>query len=133
MALYHGRKARVLASTTGSGTANVVVGLREWTYDRSVDTVETTSFGDTNKTYVQGLPDAKGTFSGFWSDSDTTIFTGSGSADGVKLYMYPDYTNAPTKYVYGPAWLSASLAAAVDGAVTIEASFVANGAWGSFV
>jgi hypothetical protein len=130
VARYHGRKAKVLISTSGAGTASELIGIRSWNYDRSVDTVEVTAFGDTNKRYVQGLPDATGSFDGFWEDTEGKVWSGVASSDGVKLYMYPDFTNAPTKYVYGPAWLSASIATAVDGAVTVSASFSANGDWG---
>jgi hypothetical protein len=130
MARYHGRRARVMMSTSGAGNASEVIALRTWNLDMAVDTVEVTSFGDVNKTYVQGLPDASGGFEGFWDNAESKIWTGVQSGDGVKLYMYPDFTNAPTKYVYGPAWVSASIETAVDGAVSISATFAANGAWG---
>lgn len=132
MARYHGKKGRVLMSTTGSGTAAAVSALNNWSLDASTDKEETTSFGDANKTYVQGLPDISGSFAGYFDDSDSTVFTGSGSSDGVKMYLYPDYTNAPTKYWYGPAWVDYSIETPVDGAVTISANFVANGSWGRF-
>jgi hypothetical protein len=131
VARYHGRRSRVLMSTTAAGAASEVIGIRSWSYSQEVDTVEVTAFGDTNKRYVQGLPDATGEFEGFWEDSEAKIWAAVASGDGVKIYMYPDHTNAPSKYVYGPAWLSASIETAVDGAVTISASFAANGAWGS--
>ena len=129
MAVYHGKSGRVMMSTTGTGTAVTVSSLTTWSVDQSTDTVETTAFGDTNKTYVQGLADVSGTFAGFFNDSDATLFSGSGSADGVKLYLYPS-TNALTKYWYGPAWISYSVNTGVSEAVAISANFVANGAWG---
>jgi hypothetical protein len=116
-------------STTGTGAAVSVANLTAWSIDQSTDTVETTSFGDTNKTYVQGLADVSGTFAGFFNDTDTTLFTGSGSADGVKIYLYVS-TDAPTKYWYGPAWVSYSANTGVSEATAISANFVANGAWG---
>jgi len=91
--------------------------------------VPTTSFGDLNKTYVQGLKDLKGTIEGFWNSAADTLFDAADSADGCKLYIYPS-SNAPTIYEYGPAWLDASLSIDVNGAVKISASFVANGSWG---
>ena len=129
MAVYHGKKGRVMMSTTGTGAAVAVANLTTWSIDSSTDTVEVTSFGDVNKTYVQGLPDLSGTFEGFWNDTDTTLFTGSTSADGVKLYLYPS-TDATTKYWYGPAWVSYSVNTGVGEAVAISANFSANGAWG---
>lgn len=129
MSVYHGKSGRVMMSTTGTGAAVAVASLTTWSVDASTDTVEVTAFGDTNKAYVQGLPDISGAFDGFFNDADSTLFTGSGSADGVKLYLYPS-TNALSKYWYGPAWVSYSVSTGVGEAVAISANFVANGAWG---
>lgn len=118
-----------MMSTSGTGPAVTVSKLTSWSVDSSTDTVEVTSFGDPNKTYVQGLPDISGAFDGFFDDTDQTVFTGSGSSDGVKLYLYPS-TDALTKYWYGPAWVSYSVNSGIGDAVAISANFVANGAWG---
>lgn len=128
MARYHGRKGSVYMSTTGSGDASPIT-LTQWSLDQSTDKVETTSFGDVNKTYVQGLPDLSGSFAGVWDSANDALFDGASSTDGVKLYLYPS-TDAPTIYWYGPAWVDATINVAVDGRVEISGSFVANGAWG---
>lgn len=131
MSRYHGKSGRLYMSTTGTGAAIPVASLSSWSIDLSTDKEETTSFGDPNKTYVQGLADISGDFEGFWDDSDSTVFTGAGSTDGVKLYLYPS-TNAATKYWYGPAWVDYSIEAPVDGPVSLSGSFVANGAWARY-
>ena len=118
-----------MMSTTGTGNAITVTALSAWELNKSTDKIEVTSFGDANKTYVQGLADIQGSFSGFWDDTDTTIFTGAASADGVKLYLYPS-TDALTKYHYGPAWVDAVMSVDVNGAVTVNGTFAANGSWG---
>jgi hypothetical protein len=105
-----------------------VVKLTEWTLNQSTDKIEVTGFGDTNKTYVQGLKDLQGTFSGFWDDTETKIFSGADSSDGVKLYLYPS-ADATTKYWYGTAWLDASITTNVGGAVEISGSFAAASSW----
>ena len=130
MAAYAGRKGVVYMSTTGTGSASVVIKLSQWTINRTTDKIEVTAFADTNKTYVQGLPDVQGTFSGFWDDTEGKLWTGAASSDGVKLYLYPS-SDAPTKYWYGPAWVDATMDTGVAAAVTISANFAANGAWGS--
>lgn len=94
----------------------------------AVDRVESTAFGDGNKTYVQGLPDVKGAFEGFWNDADTTLVTAGQSADGCKIYLYAS-TDASTKYAYGPAWVDVSIDTGVGEAVKIKGSFAANGTW----
>lgn len=129
MAKYHGQGGRVYLSTTGSGTAAQAVALSSWSLNMPTDRVETTSFEDTNKTYVQGKRDISGEFSGFWDSADDALFDGAESADGVKLYLYPS-KDAATVYFYGPAWLDASIECGVDAAVTVSGSFQANGAWG---
>ncbi len=129
MPAYHGKKSVIYMSTTGAGTAASVPFFAEWTLDRSVDTVEVTSFGDSNKVFVQGLPNCAGTFSGFFDSAQDTLFDASESSTPVKMYIYPS-SDASTIYHYGTAWVSASMAAGVSGAVTISGSFVAASSWG---
>jgi hypothetical protein len=129
MAVYHGKAGRLYLSTTAAGTASPVANLSAWELSLATDRVETTSFGDTNKTYVQGLRDVAVTFEGFWNDTDSTVFTASQSSDGCKAYLYPA-TTAATKYAYGPAWADVSMSTGVADAVKISGSLAANGAWG---
>ena len=129
MALYHGKKGRVMMSSTGTGDAATVAKLNSWSLDMSTDMVEVTAFGDTNKVYVKGLPDISGQLSGFFNDTDDTMYDGSQSADGVKLYLYPAEDNL-TKYWYGPAFVDFSITTGVSEAVAISGSFSAAGAWG---
>lgn len=129
MAKYHGSKGLVYMNT-GAGSASSFSGLTSWSLDRSTDAVEVTCFGDTNKTYVQGLPDVKGSFSGFWDDGTIdTLFNAAGSSTAVSFYLYPAST-AITKYEYGTAWVSASVDCSSDSAIKVSCDFVAAGAWG---
>lgn len=129
MSRYHGGKAIVMLSTTGSGVAATAISLSKWSLDKATDKVDVTAFGDLNKTYVQGLPDVKGTLSGWFDSADDALFDGSESADGVKLYLYPS-SLCQTIYHYGTAWLDASIDVDAKGAVSISGSFVAAGSWG---
>jgi hypothetical protein len=129
MAAYHGKSGVVYLSTTGSGNASQVIKLTEWSANMATDRVEVTAFGDTNKTYVQGLRDVTVTFNGVWDDTESKLFTGSTSTDGVKAYLYPS-ANAVSKYIYGPFWLDASIAVGVAAAVTVSGSMAANGSVG---
>ena len=129
MPAYHGRKGVVYMSTSGSGTAVNIVYLSEWALNMATDKVETTAFGDANKTYVQGLKDVSGTLSGYFDSATDQLFDAADSADGVKVYLYPS-ADAPTIYFYGPAWVDASISVPVSGAVTISGTIAANGSWG---
>ena len=129
MARYHGGKGVLYLSTTGTGAAVASVALSQWSIDKATDKVDVTAFGDANKTYVQGLPDIKGSISGWFDDTNDALFDGSESPDGIKLYLYPS-SDAPTVYHYGPAWLDASIDVPVSGAISIKGNFVAKSAWG---
>lgn len=109
----------------------MVASLTDWSIAMKTDRAETTAFGDTNKTYVQGLPDVSGTFAGFFNDVDTTLASARASADGTKLYLYPsiNIAQASGKYCYGPAWVDVNIDSSVSGAIKISGSFAANGAW----
>ena len=129
MARYHGRTGVVYMSPDGTGAAVAVAHLTEWSLNMAADTVEVTSFDDSNKSYVMGFKDASGALSGVWDDTSDAIYDGAGSSDGVKFYLYPA-SAAPTKYFYGPAWVDFSISTSSSAAVTVSGNFVANGAWG---
>ena len=125
---YHSKDAVVYMSSSGSTEASEVLGCTEWTLDMSTDTVEVTAFGDSNKQYVQGLPDISGTLAGVLRDDETKWAAAQGSADGVKLYLY--FTRQTTaRYAYGTAWFSLSFNNSSTDANRITGNFVAKGAW----
>jgi hypothetical protein len=70
----------------------------------------------------------RGTFGGFWDDTETKIFAAAASSAAVPMYLYPSQ-DALTKYGYGLTWLDASLECPVNDAVKITSSFVAGGSW----
>ena len=123
---YHGKTSIVYVSTSGAGAVALVGALREFTLDNSMDRVDTTEFGATNRTSVVGFPAASGTFTGFWASDDTTMRQASQSADGCVVALYPS-RNAMSKYFGGPAWVDMSLSSTVDGAVTTTYNWSSNG------
>lgn len=129
MARYAGRNGVIYISSSGSGTAAAVLGGASWSLDMSTDKLETTAFGDSNKTYVQGLRDLQLQFEARYDDTETKIFAAAQSSDGCKVYLYPAST-APSKYAYGVAWLDASIAVDVNGVVTISGKGAAASSWG---
>lgn len=129
MSAHSGRTGVVYIAIEGStGVATNAIKLNAWTINRATDKFEVTSFGDANKTYVQGLPDVQGTISGFWDDTETKPFGAAASSTAAKLYLYPDST-VPTKYAYGTAWVDASIETPVNGPVTLSMNFAAQGSW----
>lgn len=126
---YAGRKGRVYLAADGSSEAAPVATLNHWTIDMTTDTIDVSAFGDSNKQYVQGLFDVKGTLSGFWNDADSALFSARSSASAVKMYLYPSL-DAVTKYAYGTVWLSITMDTAVADAVKVDGTWVAGGDWG---
>lgn len=118
-------------STTSGGNA-INLTMAAWSANFNTEKIDVTSFRDANMVKVAGIPDAAGDFSGFWDNSETTLFTASRSTTGVKAYFYPDITNNPNSYVYGPVWVDFSIAVAVSGAVTISGNWSANGEVGVY-
>ena len=123
---YHGKSGLVYMSTTGTGAPVLVGAIRAFTIDNTVDDVDTTEFGATNRTSVIGFPGSRGTLEGFWATDDTTLRTASQSPDGTNLAIYPS-SNAMTKYFGGPAWVDMSIRSAVDAAVTTTGNWRARG------
>ena len=121
-----GRKGRIYAdiSTDGTGNAVPIVNLNSWSLNRTTDKVEVTSFGDTSKTYVVGLPDAQGDFAGFW-DTDGTQYRLSEAIDGGRKFYQYVTTDATTKYFFGKAHFDVSVSETVAGAAEVSGSWAA--------
>jgi hypothetical protein len=123
----HGKEGIVAMKLTSGGAYVAIGNISEWTLNMATDKVETTSLGDSNKRYVVGLKDLSGSFTAFWDRLTDVIFDGADSPIGCYLAFWPSATSAQSWE--GPAWLDASVKGGVSSAVTIDATFVANGAW----
>ena len=126
MSVYHGRDAAIYISTTAAGVAGPLLTMTAWTMDRSTARVDVTNFDSTNQEELQGWPALRGTFEGFWNDSETKLFAASTSPNGVNMYLYPT-KRAPSKYVSCTAWLDASIETRVDGVTRVRGTYSAYG------
>lgn len=126
MARIHGRRGRVYLALASGGTAEPVAFLNSWSISFATEKIDTTTFGDDNKVYVAGLPDASGDFAGFYDDA--TVQTYTAATDGIarKFYLYPSTLNA--QYWFGTILPDMSVNGAVSGAVAISASWNAASA-----
>jgi hypothetical protein len=117
----------VYLALASGGTAEPVADLTSWSINFSTDKVDVTCFGDGNKVYVAGLPDASGDFAGFYDDA--TVQTYTAAVDGVarKFYLYPN-TLTSGQYWWGTVLPDFSGSGAVSGAVEIKASWNAASA-----
>lgn len=128
MARYHGRGGVVYLGTAGGAVPSTVATLSSWTMDMSADKAEVTGFGDTNKQYMQGLPDMVGTISGFWDDTDDNLYDASRSTGPVSMYLYPT-SLATAKMWSGTAWVDFSIECPVDGPITMSGDWAAASDW----
>jgi hypothetical protein len=123
----HGKEG-IVAMKLLPGDPYVAIGnISDYTLNMATDKVETTSLGDANKRYVVGLKDLSGSFTAFWDRLTDAIFDAADAVAGCYLAFYPSSGSA--QGWEGPAWLDASIKGGVTSAVTIDATFVANGAW----
>lgn len=128
MARIHGRHGRLYVGLTASvSAAEPVTFLSNWSLDQSVDNVDVTAFGDGNKVYVGGLPDASGSFSGFFDNATDQVYDAAADGDARRFYLYPDARVGTTgPYWYGTALFDFSVQGAVDGAVQVSGDWAAT-------
>ena len=122
-----GRRGRIYIDTSvdGTGAAKPIANLNSWSLNRTTDKIETTSFGDTSKVYVVGLPDAQGDFAGFW-DTDGDQYKVSQAIDGGrKFYCYVNNVDNASQYFFGRAHFDVSVSQTVAGAVEVSGSWAA--------
>ena len=124
MARIAGRNGRLYMNLTSGGTAEPVTFLNNWSLNFATEKIDVTAFGDTSMIYVSGLPDAQGTYAGFYDDATVQMY--AAATDGVarKFYLYPSTTNN-AQYWFGTGIFDTNIDATVDGAVAISGSFAA--------
>lgn len=127
-ARYHGKGGVVYLGTAGGAVPSTVATLSSWTIDMSTDKAEVTGFGDTNKIYVQSLPDMVGTISGFFDDTDDNLYDASRSTGPVSMYLYPTQ-NAVAKKFSGTAWTDFSIECPLSGPITVSGDWAAASSW----
>lgn len=102
---------------TSGGTAEPIAFVKSYSFNAATDKADVTAFGDTNKVYVAGLPDASGQFA-FWYD-DATVQTYTAAVDGLarRFYLYTDIVNTPGQYFWGTILPDFAIQGAIDGGV----------------
>lgn len=126
----HGRNGVVYFGITQTGgasdTAVPVAFLSDWTVNKVTDKVDVTAMGDSNKTYVAGLPDASGDFNGWYDYFTPQTYKAAGDGIPRNFYLYPN-SNNPTDYFYGIILADFSAAGGVSAAVSVKSTWNAAG------
>lgn len=128
MARVAGRQGQLYVQLDQAQASNLLY-IQNWSLNANVDKFEVTAFGDTTKTYVAGLPDAQGSFSGFFDDTATTgsayLFSVASAGIAKKVYLYPTTPATTGPYFFGTAFLDFSVTTDVGGATQISGTFAA--------
>lgn len=121
----HGRRGRLYVGITSSASsAEPVANLNGWSVDFSTDDVEVTCYGDSNKVYVSGLPDASGTFKGFFDSGSAQLYTAASDGDARRFYLYPSNANTG-QFWSGTAIFDFSVESDVGDAVKVSGNWKA--------
>ena len=106
MARVHGRFGRIyIGIANDTASAEPLPFTATWSVAFSTDNAEVTALGDTTKTYVAGLPDATGSFSGFLDTATAQTYTAASDGLARRFYLYPS-----TPSTAGPYWFGTVLA-----------------------
>lgn len=125
----HGSLGLVRMDPAGGGNLVTVASLNKWDLDIARDQVKVTCFGDTNQIYVNGLPDIKGSYGGFYDPEDgLVIFDVIFGTVKPALELIPSSLTPGVKFG-GRANLSGKISVDSAGAITIGGSITAAGSW----
>lgn len=124
MGRIHGRRGRIYVAVAAGAEASPLPFIANWSMSNVTDRSEVTAMEDDNKTYVAGLPDASGEFSGFYDDSTAQTYTAATDGVARKFYLYPNRL-APTTYWFGTILPDFSVNAGTDGPAAITSTWAA--------
>jgi hypothetical protein len=131
----HGKNGAIFIAAQGGAKVKVAA-KTEWSLNLNRDFVDSTTFGNTNKTYLVGLKDISGTYAGLLDLSGDLLVNAADSGE-MYVYLYADdtvnnSTNAPIIVAYGPGFLDASLTASNTDAIKVTGNFRAADNWEVF-
>lgn len=129
MAFKHGKSAVFKVDNAGGTLTDISVYLNEITHPRSIETGETTSFGNSAKTYLVGLTDSTVSIKGTW---DSVVDTHLAAVIGQEASLTYEYgptgsTVGSIKYT-GECYLTSfETTSPVADVVTFSAEFQVTG------
>ena len=123
MARSHGRNGQVYLGATSGAAASPVAFQASWSINMNVDKQDVTAFGDGNKVYVAGLPDASGDFSGFMDDATSQTYIAATDGLARNFYLYPNVTSDPNIYWFGTVLPDFTVDGAIGAAVTVKSAW----------
>ena len=106
--------------------ANGILEIRSYSIEESADTLETSTMGDTARTYVPSLTTFTGSVDVYWDETDTNGQGALSIGAAVTLNVYPEGDSSTDTYYTGSAIVTGvTRTASFDGLV--EASITLQG------
>lgn len=124
MARIAGRRGRIYIAIASGAAASPLPFIATWAINFVTDKFEVTTLDDTTKVYVSGLPDASGTFAGFYDDATAQTYTAATDGVARNLYLYPSLATVG-QYWFGTVLPDFSVDGDVGGSVKVSASWAA--------
>jgi hypothetical protein len=117
----------VYIGLTFGASAQPAAFLSDWTVNMTTQKVDVTALGDSNVTYVAGLPNADGDFTGFYDTATAQTYAAAQDGLARTFYLYPSLINsvAPEQYFFGTILADFTVAGGVSSAVTMKSSWSA--------
>jgi hypothetical protein len=126
----HGKSTVFKVDNSGGSLTDISNTLTDVSFPRSVDTAETSAFGDSAKTYIVGLSDATVSVSGnFDATVDAHLAGVLGQAATLSFEYGPEGSTSPqVKYTGECILTSYEKSGAIGDVVTYSAEFQVTGA-----
>ena len=126
----HGKNGAIYLVNAKGGAGALKVSVKtDWTLNLNRDYVDVTTFGDINKTYLAGLKDVSGTYSGLF-DTSGDLLANAADEDEKLTYLYgDDRTGFEVLIGHGLALHDAAINASNSDAIRISGNFRAAGPW----
>jgi predicted secreted protein len=109
--------------------ANAIAEIRSYSLEETGDTIETSTMGDTARTYTPSLTSWSGSVDVYWDETDTTGQGALTVGAEVTLNVYPEGDTTGDAYYTGSAIVTGvSTTASFDGLVEASISLQGTGA-----
>ena len=125
MATHTGSEGTVKVGAAGSDT--VIAEIRSFSIEETADTLETTTMGDTSRSYSSSLKNFTGSVDVYWDETDTTGQGALTVGAEVTLNFYPEGSTSGDTYYSGTAivtgrTINSSFDGLVEASLTIQGS-----------
>ena len=109
--------------------ANTVAEVRSYSIDESADTIESSSMGNSAKTFESSLTSFSGSVECHYDETDTNGQVAMSIGSSIALNLYPEGAASGDTYMSGTAIITGkTVSAAHDGLVEASISFQGSGA-----